>query len=281
MLAFIDKCLIIIFVFSSMLSIGTQISLDRLALVYKKKRLWVKLFIANFIIVPFIGISITKIFTLSPDISLAFIALAITPGGINAIQFGSKIPGGAIDAALMMLPLSILAILFSPLLLPYFVPVGIDLSISYGNLFLFFLLFLLAPLFIGILMHYYLSQLAKKIARIFAVLGTMAFITMIILTLGIRQLTLSSHTVDVIIIMLLFIVLTMLTGWLMGGPEKKDRQLFTIITSMRNVAICLAIVMETAPTANVITPLIALSALMVLPNMVLTLIIVTINKIKK
>lgn len=253
-----------------MLSIGLQVNFSDISLLLQRKFLLLKSFVANFIIVPAIGIVMAKIFPFSPEVSLAFIALALTPGGLSAIQFGSKIKGESAYIGFIVLMLSILAVFISPFLISFFLPKGVVLIIPYLEILLFLVVFLLLPLIIGIIIHHKLTESTHKISKFFALLGTIAFVTMIILTLGVRRTAISAHMLEIVLIMLLFIFLTMLVGWLMGGPERKTRQVLTIVTSMRNIAICLAIAMETIPDAKVITPLVALGALMIFPNMLFT-----------
>jgi BASS family bile acid:Na+ symporter len=271
MISLTSKILILIFLSASMLSIGLQVHFKDFSLLLKRKLLLLKSLAANFIIVPIVGIVITMIFPLPPEVSLAFIVLALTPGGLSALQFGTKIKGESAYIGFIVLILSVLAAFISPYLISFFLPKGIVLVIPYWRMLLFLTVFLFLPMLLGILVQYRVAEFAYKISKLFAWLGTIAFVAMIIFTLETRREAISAHALQIVLIMLLFIFLTMLIGWLMGGPERKDRQALTIITSMRNVAICLVIAMETMPQAKVITPLVALSALMVFPNMLFTL----------
>lgn len=271
MISLTSKILILIFLSASMLSIGLQVNFKDFSLLLKRKVLLLKSLVANFIIVPVIGIVMVKIFPLPAEVGLAFVALALTPGGLSALQFGTKIKGESAYISFMVLMLSVLAAFISPYLISFFLPKGVVLVIPYCRMLLFLTVFLFLPILLGILVKYKLSEFADKMSKISALLGTVAFVAMIVLTLGVRRAAISAYMLEIILIMLLFIFFTMLIGWVMGGPKRKDRQVLTIVTSMRNVAICLVIAMETMPQAKVITPLVALSALMVFPNMLFTI----------
>ncbi len=271
MISLTSKVLILIFLFSSMFAIGLQTDFKDFSLLLQKKLLLLKSIIANFIVVPLVGILIIKIFSFSQTVSLAFIILALTPGGLSAIQFGSKIKGESAYAGFTVLLLSLLAIFISPVLMTFFIPKSVVLAIPYLELFVFLLVFMLLPIVLGVLIHHKIALIANKLSKLFSLLGTLAFVLMIVLTLAVRKVSISAHALEIIIVMLFFIFIMMLIGWLMGGPERKTRQVLAIITSMRNVALCLVVAMETAPQAKVITPLVALGALMVFPNMLFTL----------
>jgi hypothetical protein len=71
--------------------------------------------------------------------------------------------------------------------------------------------------------------------------------------------------------MMLFVVVSMAIGWVMGGPNRRSRQVLATVTSMRNTAVCLIIARNSPVGAAAFTPLIAFSLLMVTPNTLFTL----------
>jgi BASS family bile acid:Na+ symporter len=75
---------------------------------------------------------------------------------------------------------------------------------------------------------------------------------------------------EALLSMLIFIIISMAVGWFMGGPAKETRPLLATVTGMRHVALSLLIALNTFPNPAVQAPLLAFSALMVPPNMLLT-----------
>ena len=71
--------------------------------------------------------------------------------------------------------------------------------------------------------------------------------------------------------MLALILGSMTIGWLMGGPKRENRRILATGTSMRNVALCAVIALESFPGTKVDLGLVAFSALMVTPNSILGL----------
>jgi len=265
------RVLIFIFLFSSMFSIGLHVGFKDVSLFLKRKLLLLKSLLANFIIIPVVGILLATLFPLPPSVSLAIIILAVTPGGLSAIQFISKIKGEATYAGFIVFLVSVLAIFISPWLITLFLPNGIELIIPHQKILLVLTVFLLMPLIVGIVIQHKIPAIANKVAIFFTLAGACAFVGMIILTLGLRKTALAMHNRETIGVMLLFILLAMFIGWLMGGPERKDRQVLAIVSSMRNVALCLAIAMESMPAAKVVTPIVAFGALMIFPNLLFTI----------
>jgi BASS family bile acid:Na+ symporter len=62
-----------------------------------------------------------------------------------------------------------------------------------------------------------------------------------------------------------------IVGWLLGGPEIKDRKVLAISSSMRNVGVCLPIASNYFSGTDVSIPMLAFSGLMIPMNMVFAL----------
>jgi BASS family bile acid:Na+ symporter len=71
--------------------------------------------------------------------------------------------------------------------------------------------------------------------------------------------------------MVLLIIGSMIIGWFLGGPQRDNRRILATGTSMRNVALCAVIAIESFPGTKVDIALVAFSALMVTPNSFLAL----------
>ena len=65
-----------------------------------------------------------------------------------------------------------------------------------------------------------------------------------------------------------FILAAGVIGWLSGGPGRETRQVLAAATSMRNVALSLAIAARSFPDAGIQAHLAAFCALMITPNMI-------------
>jgi BASS family bile acid:Na+ symporter len=61
-------------------------------------------------------------------------------------------------------------------------------------------------------------------------------------------------------------------GWLMGGPEIRNRKVLAISSSMRNVGVCLPIATNYFAGTEVFIPMLAFSGIMIPMNMVFALV---------
>ena len=101
-------------------------------------------------------------------------------------------------------------------------------------------------------------------------MSAVLFIVVVILIMGLRKEAMNAVGKEALLYMLLFIVISMAVGWFMGGPAKETRPVLATVTGMRHVALCLIIALNTFPDPAVQAPLVAFSALMVPPSMLLT-----------
>jgi BASS family bile acid:Na+ symporter len=274
----VTKTFLFIFIIASMLAIGMQVNLKNLAEIFSEKKLLIKSFITNFIIIPLIGIIFIKVIPMKPAVEVSFILLSCAPGGLSAIQFISKAKDELAYAGGMAFLLSMLSFFISPLIIAFFLPKGINFAIPYFKAFWFIVLFLLLPMMIGMLAYDRYKNIADKLAKPMAIVGTLAFIAFIVITLEERQVAMRSLGLGVSSVMILFVLLTMVIGWLMGGPKKGTRQILASASSMRNAALALVIVTNAFPNMDYEVPVVAFSALMVLPNMIFTIIMMIWNK---
>ncbi|MGN6733904.1 MAG: hypothetical protein ACTHMB_18330, partial [Candidatus Binatia bacterium] len=67
------------------------------------------------------------------------------------------------------------------------------------------------------------------------------------------------------------ILVSWIVGWLLGGPEIRNRKVLAISSSMRNIGVCLPIANNYFSGTDVSTPLLAFSGLMIPMNLVFAL----------
>lgn len=264
------KALVLIFLVTSMLSIGMQTRVADLRLSLASKGFLARMLLANFVVVPVLGVAIAFLLPLQPHVAGALVLLACTPGGLATINFTPK-AGNAALAGVIMCVLSMLAVFISPLLLRLMLPEHIHLLVPHGAALLFFFVFLLFPLLAGMLVLAKLPGDGAKLSKLLALAALVAFVAFGVVNGALRKTAASEIGGAAVGAMLLFIVGSMVVGWLMGGPGRHTRQALATASSMRNAVLCLAIVQSTAPGHAALMPLVAFSMLMVPPNMLLTL----------
>ncbi len=265
-----EKMLILVFFVSSMLSIGMQTHVSDLRSLLASRGVLLRTLLANFLVVPIVGVVIALLLPLQPHVAGALVLLACTPGGLSAIQFTSQVKGSAPLAGGILGLLSFLALFISPLILLLVLPGNVQMVIPYGRALLFFLVCMLLPFLAGMLLLGKAPGAVAKLSRLVALAGVVAFVAFMVVTGNVRKAAAGEIGMAAVGAMLLFIFVSMAVGWFMGGPSRDSRQILATSTSMRNAALCLAIVESSSPGHAVMVPLIAFSLLMVPTNMLFT-----------
>jgi bile acid:Na+ symporter, BASS family len=262
----LSRTLTFIFLIMAMLSIGLQATIHDLRALLKSGRFILSTLLVNFIIVPIIGLIMTRILPLTPAAATALLLLACTPGGISALQFTTKIKGASLYAGSSAFLLSFTALFFSPVLLNLLLPGNIVVVVPYGRALLFTLVIMLLPMAAGMLILDRWEHLAAKLAKVCAIISAILFILVSILITEIRREAVESVGMEALSYMLIFIIVSMAAGWFIGGPQRITRQVSATVTGIRFVAFCLLIARYTFPDSAVQAPLVAFSTLMMVTN---------------
>jgi BASS family bile acid:Na+ symporter len=261
--------ILLLFLVTTMGGIGLQVSLRDLGAALQRKGLLLRSLLVNFAIVPVLGWLATRLIPVTPTSADAILILACAPGGMSAIQFTSKRKDVLAFAGQTAFLLTALSIFISPLLMSLFLPADLSLVVPYAKAFWFIVVFLLLPMGLGVLIRERADRLADRLFKPVALIGTLAFVVFVVLTLSARQAAMGALGAGEVGAMLGFIVATMIAGWLGGGPELETRAVLASASSMRNAALCLAIVADSLPGRGLDVPLVAFSALMIPPNLIL------------
>jgi len=223
------------------------------------------------VVAPLLGIAIVRMVPMPEGSAAALLILACVPGGLSALQFTRKQKGHEAVAGAAVVLLSVLAVFVSPVLVRAVLPGDANPEIPYLRLLGFYALFLLAPLGAGILIGERDPRLGEKLTSFLGVLSAALFIGFMLLTKSFRKEAVASVGGAAVVAMLVFILATMVTGWLLGGPQFERRHLLASTTSMRNAALALAVARESPQGALILPSLVAFSLLMVPPNTLLML----------
>lgn len=266
----IAKALTVVFLFATMLSIGLKAAPADLLSALRRRGLMVRSLVANFLIIPVLGLVMVKATAMSTDVAVGLLLLAAAPGGLNAIQFTSKTSSGLSYAAALLFVLSFLSMLLSPVIASLMLPAGTPLTLPYGRIIAVLLLCVLLPLLAGLGVRRAWPRGAQALAKPMALCGTLAFVVVVVLLMAWRKQAMSQLKAAEVAAMLGFILASMVVGYLLGGPGKDTRTILATATSMRNAALGLVIAVNSFPGTNVDVAVIAFSALMIPPNMLFT-----------
>ncbi|TFG48238.1 MAG: hypothetical protein E4H40_05000 [Candidatus Brocadiia bacterium] len=266
----ISKIFTGIFLVTTMASIGLKVTTGELISAMRDRSLMKRSLVVNLIIVPFLGLLLVNIVPMSHEAKVGILLLAVSPGGLNAIQFTSKTKDSLCYAASLLFILTLLSVLLSPVIASFMLSADTSFTLHYGRVIKFLFLFILLPLLAGLGVHYISKKYAHILSKPIALIGTVFFVVVVIRMLAQRKQAMAALSKTELATMIVFIILTMIIGWLFGGPSIETRRVLATSTSMRNAALCFVIATNGFPDTNVILVVVAFSGLMIFPNMLLT-----------
>jgi len=258
---------IILFLIAVMLSIGLEVTAGECLAVLRNRRLMLSALLANFVLVPLLGLGIAKMFSMPPAIEMGFLLLAAAPGAVFAVNFTRTMRDSMPTAVAVLFVLTVLSIALTPLLLPFLLALDRPATLPYEEHFRALLLYVVAPLLVGLVLNRWNHDLARALRKPASICAGIFFIAGVVLMLSVRSAAMRQIGVSGILPILLFIIGSMFIGWIMGGPDRGSRRVLTVNTSMRNVALCLAIAAHSFPGRDVEVAVVAFSALMLPPNL--------------
>ena len=105
--------------------------------------------LANFVIIPILGVVITQFLVLPSDVRIGFLLLGLAPGGLLALQFARISKGNRVFAVALLSVFCSLAILVTPLFVYLFFPREGAGQLPFGWLTMMLLLLIVVPLVVG------------------------------------------------------------------------------------------------------------------------------------
>lgn len=227
--------------------------------------------LANFVIIPIFGIAIGRFFDLPPDVRTGFFLLAMAPGGLLALQFARVSQGNRVFAVALLFLFCLLAILITPALVVLFFHKEQAGKVPFGWLILLLLLLVVLPAIVGRVLQRLIPQHAPKLGLWLGRLSIVIFIIAAVMAGRYKSPAIKSMGTNGIEAIVLLVICAWIVGWLLGGPEVKNRKVLAISSSMRNVGVCLPIASDYFAGTDVSVPILAFSGIMIPMNMVFAL----------
>ncbi len=265
------RALLIGFLVAVMMSVGLEVTARECVATLRNKRLLIGTLLANFVIVPLLGLGIAKMVPMPANIETGFLLLAAAPGALFAINFTHKMRGSVPFATAILFLLTVLSLLFTPVLARLLLNIDRALTLPYDRAIPALLLYIVLPMVFGLAINRWAHALALKLQKPVNICAGLLFGLEIIFTGTLKSAAMKKVGINGLCAMLVLIIASMIIGWLMGGPEDGTRRVLTVSTSLRNVALCLAIAARSFPGADVDVAVIAFSSLMFPPNAVFTM----------
>lgn len=249
---------------------GLRSGPDDFLYLLRKPRLLVLSLIAMFVIMPLFAVLLTRTFSFTPAVAIALVVLSISPippllprkvaksGGLAPYGLGLMVTAASVSIVVIPLATFLLGKYFDR---PFgMAPVAVAKIIVPS---------VLAPLLVGALVHRFFPNLAKRIGRPLsiaaAVLLLLGVLCILIFAMPVVWSLIGNGTVWSLAA---FIIVGLLVGHLLGGPNLEERVPLALSTACRHPALAIAIAAANIPKERQV---LAAVLLYVLLNAILTL----------
>jgi predicted Na+-dependent transporter len=256
------------FVAVVMFSIGLRTSGGELLNMLRDRALFARLLLANCILIPAIGFLLVHVFPLNPDASIGILLLAAIPGTPIALQFTRMAKTRLAFAAAMTFVLSVLSIAMTPLVIETMPQIAQRNERPVFILIANIALYIVLPLCGGVWAVRHAPITAPKLALPLGLLATVTFLFLMWETRLMRRQAFNAISGGgTVLAMFLLLLLSMLIGWLLGGPDRETRRILATSTGMRSVIVVLYLARYCFPGTNVYMVALVYLSLMVPTNL--------------
>ena len=234
-----------IFVVTSIAAMGLNLTIPEVLAPWKKKWLLSISLVANFVVVPLFALFILYLFPLDIDLATGLILVAAAAGAPSLPKAMDIIGGNVAYAVGLTMILIIVTIFYMPFMLPYLIE-GVQVDQSSTALYL--IVFMLIPLIITMAIRAKIPKAARILYPVVDRVSDLSIIAVLLIY------TVALFTSDFSVkagtllglkgaaVAILFILGSFSIGYLLGGPDLRNRQVLAFGTGFRNVSAALVVV---------------------------------------
>lgn len=230
---------VVIFAVVSMLSLAFTFTIPEILATLKNSRLMVLTLLANFVLVPLVAFLIIRYTNLPEGYRIGLAIAAAAAGATFLLKLTTTVKGNTAPVGgLMVLP-TLVTVAFMPLVLPFLLP-GIPLDILGIAEVLVLLIFI--PLGLGLFARSRYPDATTRYAPLTAKVSAVALGAVIVGFLGGNlQGFLGIFGTGAILAILVFLLVALGIGYLLGGPDQGNRRVLALASGQRNLAAATAV----------------------------------------
>lgn len=247
----VSVTLALLFVATRMLYVGLSVGPPELRDLRRHPSLVVRALLANFIVVPALGVAIAAMKWVSPHAALAILLVALLPGGVDFLALGEAPDGESRLTAPLTFVLSLIGGLLTPLVRVVLQPIGTPLMGSVWGLLGVTVLIVPLPLVVGLLLRRTTPAAARVLSAVMALVAVLLFVAAAIAIGMVKAPMLGATSVRDVLGMVVLVGGAAGAGWLLGGPSSQQRTMLARATMMRNVGLALVLAIVAFPEAGV------------------------------
>jgi BASS family bile acid:Na+ symporter len=236
---------VLTFVITSMLAMGLSLTVSMIAAPLRNARLMILALVANFILVPLIAYLILLVIPLEQGLAIGLIILATAAGAPFLPKLVQAAKGNTAFSVGLMVLLMVVTIIYVPFVLPLLLqgvqvnPLEIAKSL---------VILMLIPLAIGLVIKARYETIAESLFPHMNHVSSLALVLLLVsgLVLNFSAIVGVIGT-GAILAIAIFLVVTVVVGYILGGSEKSTKSVLGLGTAQRNISAAFLIAVQNFP----------------------------------
>ena len=227
------------FVVTSMLAMGTGLTVGEIVAALRNHRLIMVALLANFVLMPLGALTLAKVLWLDEPLGVGLLLLGCAAGAPFLPKLAQLSRGNLPFAVGAMVLLMIITVGYLPIILPLLLP---EVTVNPAKIAQSLIVLMLLPLGIGLFVKARHGRLSARVKPFLDRLSSISLVLLILLISIVNfDKVLQVFGTRGILAGLLFIVFGCLMGWLLGGPGDDTRRVLALGTGQRNIAAALVV----------------------------------------
>lgn len=236
----------LVFVISSMLSLGLSLTVQQILAPLRDMGLVVRVLLANFLLVPLLAYLLKTVIPLDESLAIGLILLATAAGAPFLPKLAQASKGDIPLSVGVMVLLMIVTVIYVPIVLPLLLP---GVTVNPAEIARSLIILMLTPLAIGLFVNARYDTIAHSLRPHMAQSSSTSLLTVFVLMLVLNiQSVVGTIGSGALLAAVLFIIGSLAIGALLGGRSRDSKSVIGLGTAQRNVAA--AMVVATGNFAN-------------------------------
>jgi predicted Na+-dependent transporter len=224
----------LLFVVTSMLSMGLALTIPQIVAPLHNTRLVALALLANFIVVPFVALLLSRLLLVDTDLQIGLLLLGTAAGAPFLPKLSQIARANVAFAVGLMTLLVVMTVVYLPLVLPLLLP---GVKVNVGQIALALFLEMLVPLGIGLAIKALYEDVATPLLHPITQISHASLALLLVLVLGLNfGNVLGLLGSGAIIASVLLVGVAVVSGYSLGGPDEATRRVVALGTGQRNLA---------------------------------------------
>lgn len=251
---------------SIMLQAGSETSAEGIVTALRQRSLMTRAIVLNIVIVPLLALVFCRLLRVEDGVTTGILLMAMSAGVPFLPLAGGRAKGGHLRFAVgLVFVFALICVVTAPVTAKLLLPAGYAAQLPLLRFLTTLVLFQLLPLVIGLLVRRSSVRIAETVAKVTGIAAGVFLIAIIVLvTAKLGPSFAALFGTRGMLAIVLLVAVSMILGWLAGGPDRGNRVTLAIGTGLRNPGLAMLIASSSFPGSNVVAAVVVFLIIQIL-----------------